>query len=310
MLDALGASGLDALVAALSDADCVALAKTRSDAARLLPPTRWTRCSFDAFASSSLQRAQWVAGDRIDPEWAAVAAARGDCDMLAWLFERLGPTRFVPAAEQALLLAAGHGHVDATAWLLRRVAPTTELLRRMAWDAVRADRARWLEWMLRHERAGSLKDDCDRLLFVAAQSGSLETLNVLAAFAPIEPTLYNAAAHNNQLRTIRWLQNRGCEADDGAIVFAALGGHVELLRWLYDHEFPRNPQAAAAHAVESGRVEVVQWLLARHPECDVAALGAFARAKGWHAMSACLDAHDGRESATDGREEESERAAR
>jgi hypothetical protein len=66
---------------------------------------------------------------------------------------------------------------------------------------------------------------------------------------------------------LTWLREHGCEWDERTCVFAAHGGHLEVLQWVVGHGCPWVMSLCAKAAEGLKYVKVAQWVRA-HPGYD------------------------------------------
>jgi len=61
---------------------------------------------------------------------------------------------------------------------------------------------------------------------------------------------------------LQWLHEQGCAWNDRSLYSAALGGHLEILKWFNEQPQPKytNWSDASLGAAESGQLEILTWL--------------------------------------------------
>ena len=65
------------------------------------------------------------------------------------------------------------------------------------------------------------------------------------------------AAMGGHLEVLKWLHRKGCPWDQAACARAAQGGHLEVLKWLLAHDCPWD-----GRTYWGAELEVVEWLRA------------------------------------------------
>ena len=122
----------------------------------------------------------------------------------------------------------------------------------------------WCTWWIKRFNTTETKDDHIRsVIKVAAYHGYVD---VLESGVPEEktPLLMNVrtvwfAALGGRLEVLKWLRSEGCPGHESACSYAAAGGHLEILKWLKSQGCPWNEWDCAGAAAE-GHFEVLKWL--------------------------------------------------
>ncbi len=97
--------------------------------------------------------------------------------------------------------------------------------------------------------------------------------------------LAKTAAREGQLAILRWLcgNSHGCEYDTSVADSAALGGHLDVLKWIDNYSraalvhtlqsrfyLPSwNGHACSLAAARGGHLEILQWMRTRDPSCQL-----------------------------------------
>jgi hypothetical protein len=110
-------------------------------------------------------------------------------------------------------------------------------------------------------RRGRLSDE--RLLCAAAaRIGDLEALKALRSSAenlPWDGRTCAFAAIGGHLELLKWARENGCPLHKWTCWHAAKGGHLEMLKWLRENECLW-PWEMTHYAARNGHIEVMQWL--------------------------------------------------
>jgi hypothetical protein len=86
------------------------------------------------------------------------------------------------------------------------------------------------------------------------------------------------AARGGHLDVLRWARDRSCPWSEATCCYAAEGGHLEVLRWAREHHCPWDGRTCA-WAAKHGHLEVLRW--AREHDCS------------WDAMTCMYAARNG-----------------
>ena len=66
------------------------------------------------------------------------------------------------------------------------------------------------------------------------------------------------AAKGGHMAVLQWLYDQGCDWGPETCAYAARGGHQEMLQWLRDRECPWN-SFTCRYAARYGHLEVLRW---------------------------------------------------
>jgi hypothetical protein len=196
------------------------------------------------------------------------AAAGGQLHILQWM-QNLPPDDRCPWSTSAATAAARHNRLDILKWM--RGLPEGE---RCPWDkytpaaAAAGGHINILKWLYDLPR----DDRCPcsvEVMVAAAQCNQLEILKWIRKH-PNEyrwPQDYNKAiveaAKNDHIGIIVWICSLPDEERrpwDGDVTEAAVsGGNLNLLNWLYDHDFPLGVHTVRIAAIH-GHLHILKWL--------------------------------------------------
>jgi hypothetical protein len=173
------------------------------------------------------------------------------------------------------------GNLDAVIWIADRCATYTykETFRAAKYEHI--DILRWLydtripeaiELSLNNMNAFPLTNQ-DKTILYAAEVGNLDIVKYLSKKGPqINTTTLretvNAAAKNGFMQIIEYLylQYDICIFDKLSITYAAEGGHLNIIKFIYksgfDHIFNKKPynRNAMDYAAKGGNLHVIKWL--------------------------------------------------
>jgi hypothetical protein len=222
---------------------------------------RWTRSEVeDAVSHGHLELAKWLFGvDRAwrstepDPAvvmgfWASTAAGNGDLPMLEWVCSLSTDINLRKAFDEAI----SNCRLGVVKWMTKQSfkmdAPkvpgafggTAEQSRLINLDKpAAAGCLEMIEWLLRYN-----VDEC------YVNGGDLE------------------AARQGHFEIIRLLRTNNVEGCSNQVwIFAAEGGHLELVKWLYPQVgFVQAITNATDRAASNGFLDVVKWLHEKTPE--------------------------------------------
>ncbi len=88
----------------------------------------------------------------------------------------------------------------------------------------------------------------------------------------LKNNLDNIKINNTQLLTIcvkyelnldglKWLYYiKECEPNEWTFAYAALNGNSDILKWMFENNFPKN-EITFAYAAENGNFEILKWML-------------------------------------------------
>ena len=121
----------------------------------------------------------------------------------------------------------------------------------------------WCAWWIKrfNTTETETKDECmESIINVAAHNGYVD---VLENDIPEEkiPLLMNAkicafAALGGHLEVLKWLRSKGCPWDERACYRAAYGGHLEILKWLRIEGCPWHEKLCCS----VGKPNIVRWI--------------------------------------------------
>ena len=89
-------------------------------------------------------------------------------------------------------------------------------------------------------------------------------------------------AEYGNLPVLIWLHNRGEECTTRAMDYAAMNGHLHVIRWLHENREEGCTQYAMSWAAERGNLEMVKWFHENRTE------GCTTQAMNWAAMNGHL----------------------
>lgn len=218
------------------------------------------------------------------------AAALGRLEDLCWLHEN----RLERCSCTILGAAAANGHVRTFKWLCDTYAgddlddPVRGcadwkmikwILSEYSWKAERS-RELWFENSL--TAAVKAQDDeltkfllriqpelnTESALSIAAERGDLELVKLLAGLSWRETDeTMNSAISCGHLNIVKWLYQhefRGCSSF--AMDQAASNGHLETLQWLHDNQSVKCTTLAMDMAAKHGHYRTVAWLFENQPQ--------------------------------------------
>lgn len=262
--------------------------------------------------------------------WAAIAAGKGNLEMLQWVCS----LSTVVNPRNAVCEAVDNGHLEVVKWIMSQPARGDDLSQmnevnppQLQIDLYRATGGGnfdVLEWLLCHhpkscrvngadiEAAQNGRLDIVRLFYEsgvecsseraftsAVAGGHLDIVTLLYDHRPkgsLPGQAIDLAARNGFLGIVEWLHDNtseGCTtfAMDGA----AQNNHFEVVKWLHKHRLAGCTNIAMDSAAEEGNLELVKWLHANRKEsCSPDAMN-LAAANGHLEMVKWLDAnrHEG-----------------
>ena len=113
------------------------------------------------------------------------------------------------------------------------------------------DTCRWL----REER------DCDEFDFAAsfaARVGSIDLLEFLGPGHALDQDTCSNAAMGGHLDVLKWLREGGCPWDESTTYAASEGGHLGVLKYAHESGCPWDPLTCEA-AAKGGRLDVLKY---------------------------------------------------
>lgn len=108
----------------------------------------------------------------------------------------------------------------------------------------------------------------------AAKSGCLDILKYIRKYSTsicLFDTRYSEhAAKNGDLEMLKWLRGQNCLMNDWTCAYAAEGGYIEILDWLWTR-IPRHywNTLCSSLAAKNGQLEALKWLRNRNCPMDV-----------------------------------------
>ncbi|KAL6045268.1 Ankyrin repeat domain-containing protein [Balamuthia mandrillaris] len=222
------------------------------------------------------------------PSAAANAAQMGHLETLKWLHENGCPWN-----EKTCIKAARNGHLEILKWARSQGCPWNANttwnaafkghLEVLAWAvgngcpldaqhacdwAARAGQVAIVRWLLDtpgftwlpnwvyNEDAEDIADGRGM-----RQEDALELLKLSRQVGhPWTTDMFSFAALGGHLETIRWLWKEGCPFDEDVCAMAAGSGELEALQWLHAHGCPWD-EGVYKEALLKGKLAVVQWLV-------------------------------------------------
>jgi hypothetical protein len=188
-----------------------------------------------------------------------LAASNGHLHVLEWFGETDRIRRFY-RREGVCVAAAENGHLDALRWLRRPGAS-------FAWDELACARAAangHLE-VLQWARANGCPWGAGQLVIrEAAANGRLDILQwARAQGCAWHKDACESAADGGHLEVLKWAIANGCPQDTDLCYAASRGGHLDVVVWAREngYGFPWD-KWTVVHAVFSGNVELVEWVVA------------------------------------------------
>ncbi|OWY96255.1 hypothetical protein PHMEG_00033528 [Phytophthora megakarya] len=136
----------------------------------------------------------------------------------------------------------------------------------------------WMKTMRQHCRDPSL-NELEEVVIHAARSGYLEIVELLDKLG-IRKVLGDAikkAVEGGHLNVVKWLYNHVKNPPLVRLICAAVGvghyaacdhavdnGHLDVVQWLYENHYQRSSQRSKNRAAADGHMEVIKWLSTRH----------------------------------------------
>ncbi|RHY16637.1 hypothetical protein DYB25_001009 [Aphanomyces astaci] len=163
-----------------------------------------------------------------------------------------------PSTEKAMDLAAENGHLGMVQWLHehRSSQGCSERALGMAAAKGHLDVVKWLH--ANRSESGSPSGFAG-----GAAAGGLEMMEWLMAHCP-DCDLYKGAmgkaSKDGLLEVVQWLLSHGQEVTEAAVDDACLGGHMDVIKCLFQHRPSAFTSGAFQSAIEGGHLELVKWL--------------------------------------------------
>ncbi len=215
------------------------------------------RTLWAAAESGNLDVLQWSCEQH---DWArascacTAAASAGHVHVLTWLRTQQPPFEWGDTTCRA---AARGGHLETLQWLRARGCPWDRSVSELA---ARAGNLGMLRWCLANGCPGRR----EHLVTSAAMSGELSVLQYLKDerhFA-MSTQAMRFAALKGHLHVLRWLHEQLGELVPWCWTAAVTGGHVAVLQYCQDQHcpFPADAPDLCITAAAAGRTEVLAWL--------------------------------------------------
>ncbi len=210
----------------------------------------------------------------------AGAAAGGQLELI-----RLLRIWGCPFDESVTALAAKHGHSHILLWAIQNECPLAPNLGAIA---VRAGRLYLALELNRHGVELNAKA-CE----AAAARGSLHDLKALREHgAPWDDMTTMAAVKSGKLEILQYALKKGCPAHPLLCSKAAITGRLHILAWAHESAGLPIGQNTLAHAALGGHIDIMDWLFARGCGLSVgvfriAATGSYIAALQWLHIRMC-----------------------
>jgi len=245
---------------------------------------RWTRSEVeDAVSHGHLELAKWLFGvDRAwrstepDPAvvmgfWASTAAGNGDLPMLEWVCSLSTDINLRKAFDEAI----SNCRLGVVKWMTKQSfkmdAPkvpgafggTAEQSRLINLDKpAAAGCLEMIEWLLRYNVDECCVTGGD---LEAARQGHFEIIRLLRTnnVEGCSDRVLAAASDGGHLDLVKWLYDHGVGIVPGfadAIHFAAINGHLDVVKWLQENTSERAITCVINSAASNGHLDVIQWL--------------------------------------------------
>jgi hypothetical protein len=196
-------------------------------------------------------------GRKCPPALCAEAAARGDQEMIEWL-----RAEGAPWDKEAPTSAARGGHLGILQWLLEHRCPRNSM---PFVEAAANGDIQMMEWLEKQDLGGGAVLAPVR----AASAGKIEALAWLCdkGYTLSERVICSAAGAGH-CHVLQWLHDAGIVWEDKPFEWdcpyqsSAVNGHVEAMRWLFDHGCPIiDARGAKEMAASQGHLAALQWLM-------------------------------------------------
>jgi len=239
----------------------------------------------DAVSYGHLELAKWLFGidgawrsHWSDPavvmmNWASTAAGNGDLPMLKWICSLSTDINLWHALHEAI----SNCRLDVVKWLTKQprkmdvpaeskvsrsfgVEPSARLF--CLDKPAAAGCLEMVEWLIRHNVDECYVDGGD---LEASRQGHLEMVRLLRAnsIEGCSDRVLAAAADGGHLDLVKWLYDHGVGIVPGfadAIHFAAINGHLDVVKWLQENTSERAITCVINSAASNGHLDVIQWL--------------------------------------------------
>ena len=186
--------------------------------------------------------------------WTFSQAARGGhIELLRWAKDN-----GCPIDPGACALAAESGHLEVLKWLREEDCPWDQ------WTCAHAAEGGHLDVLKWARENGCIWDDAT--CYYAAATGQLHVLEwVITENSVYEiPRLLGIAASKGQQHILEWMSERHYMTAEIALevdlrVYAAEGGHLQLLKWLYEKGYGVEDKDICSVAAKKGHLHVLKW---------------------------------------------------
>ncbi|KAG1703745.1 hypothetical protein DVH05_006760 [Phytophthora capsici] len=200
-----------------------------------------------------------------------MAVKRGDLDIVKWILERFSGCT---AGEEVVEEAALGGRMEILQYLLEYGRCEEHNRNTILWggddmtNAIRAGHGEVAHWL--YDTIPECPRNLDRVMEFAVQQGDMDLVRWLLdvvyeeaeSFLPF-PSM-SAAAVGGHLEMLQWIFEHYPTGDsEFALLEAAKNGRLDMVQWLVEKEITTGARSAVEAAYERGHLNVVQWLLER-----------------------------------------------
>lgn len=165
-----------------------------------------------------------------------------------------------PASFKATAAAAGAAGSDCFLFLVNEAGYPWEE-RDCLEAAARAGNMDVLRWIIDHTDAPHFWDS---LLVLVAYEGKAEVLQLAYDTEPLDfnnAYLCEAAALGGHLELLRWLRSVECPFGSTMLEQAADGGHLHVLEWLWEQEVIEHHRHSFDGAINDGHIPALKWAM-------------------------------------------------
>jgi Ankyrin repeats (many copies) len=252
MITALHSDILKYIFAFLSPTDCVITRFVGIRWSQLIPASKGVRCS-DYIDNFKLLR--WAYDNRchLDAKTFSKAALRGDLELIKWAttISRLDYSHLIS------LYAADGGHLAILEWMKDNYNDgwrNNDILERSA----EGGHFEVLKWLFSNNVGTSYN-----IMIKGVLGGNVEMMEWLIQrgyqFVKYEDDYYcSYAAMNGHIEMLKWLRNNAISWSRDTCGSAAKYGHLDTLKWLRQNGCPWDEQTCHAAAAR-GHLEILQW---------------------------------------------------
>lgn len=194
------------------------------------------------------------------------AAANGKLKIMKWLYENTTEILTLNTMNKAAL----NGHFEVVEWLYDNMIEWHDS--KTLKCAVESGNLEVLKFLFQNNQKILIEDivkyhsqeycineykeqkiECDNLMIIAVQKGFLD----------IVIWLYNTNKTNYD--AIASINDKFCElnkegVENHFIEYAAMSGHLEIVKWLYDHKINDDNTFTMHFAARNGHLHIVKWL--------------------------------------------------